>query len=176
METQTQNNKDKKLKGFTKELAEISKKYGVIISVEPKRVKYADINKITYEIGEEYGCNKIYPKNVDYKPLNFDVDKRFNIKPDSDNAFYRYCFAKYNDAIKALEHWELVHSIIVQISGEPPKDIGRYLDFLDYKTTYHLLKDNIVENIAEIYANYIDRGLMHFLKSYCYYSETRGWE
>ncbi len=179
MQPKHQANKNKQLKGFTKELAELSKKYGIILSVEPKKVKYAQVKNIEYGIGEDYGCTKIYPKKVDYIPLNFDPEKRFNCRPLTEYGFYRDCLRLFENPMVALEYWELVHSIITQVSGEESKTIGHYLDSMgaiDSKPLLFENKQDLINDFSKIYTNHIDRDLTNFINNYESYAECRDWD
>lgn len=179
MKVKTQQAKDKQLKGFVTELAELSKKYGIIISVEPKKVKYAKVDELEYKIGDDCGCSKIYATNILYAPLKLDFEKRFNVRPKTEYGFYRDCLNYFDDSVQALEYWDLVHSLITQISKEAPEIIGRYLDTVDFHELKSLLskdKTYLAINLPRLYANYIDRPLTSFIRNYEDYADMRGWD
>ncbi len=178
MKAKMQKIKDKQLKGFTQELAELSRKYGIIISVEPKKVKYSKVEEIEYKIGDDYGCSKIYATNILYSPIQFDSEKRFNIEPQTELGFYRTCVNFLKDESEAFEYWKLIHSIITQISKESPEIIGHYLDTVNVCELLQLLKRNkseLIVDIPRLYTNYIDRNLTNFIKNYENYADMKGW-
>ena len=55
MKTKRQKANEKQLNGFVSELEKLSLKYGIVISVDSKAVKYGKIQKINYNIGNDYG-------------------------------------------------------------------------------------------------------------------------
>lgn len=167
MKAERQNTKNEQLKEFLLELETLSKKYGIIISVPAKSVKYGNVKNLEYCIGDDYN-KKILSKNVEYEPIKLDVDKRYGLKP-LNRGFYMFTERKLNNKSQALKHWELVHSLITQISGAEPKVIKDYLDDMGHQEWYLTFREDEetqIKDITEIYINKIDYALTQYLNSY----------
>ena len=174
MRAKRQDLKDKQIQGFVSELETLSKKYGVVISVDAKFTRCGNIKDLQYGIGGDYN-SKIYVKNVEYKNFEFYENKRFNVKPSDNTGFYRFCERELNDPITALEHWELVHSLITQISGAKPNVIRDYMDYMGYQMFHFIFKKDKteqIESITKTYINHIDYSLTQFLNNYEEYKEA----
>ncbi len=168
MKAKRQQFKDKQLKGFVSELETLFKKYGIYFSVPGEDIKYGMIKELKLKIGEDYGT-KIYNKILEYEPIKFDVNKRYNLKPSGNYGFYMFAERELNDPIKTLKRWELVHSIITQISGIDPVVVRDYLDDMGYQKFRWIFRedeDAQIKNMTRIYINSIDYSLTQYLNSY----------
>ena len=167
MKTKRQKANEKQLNGFVSELEKLSLKYGIVISVDSKAVKYGKIQKINYNIGNDYGT-KIYAKNIEYEKFIFDENKTFNLNPDN-RGFYMFSEREINNPIKAIEHWQLVHSLITQISSADPIIVKSFLDQMGYQNWHWIFKKDRatqIESMTKIYIEKIDYQLTQFLNSY----------
>lgn len=167
MKTKRQKKNEKQLKNFVSELEKLSEKYGIVISVNAKSVKYGKIQKIKYNIGSDYGT-KIFVQNVEYEKFKFDENKTFNLNPD-DRGFYMFIERELKNPIKAIEHWTLVHSFITQISSADPVAIKDFLDEMGYQTWYLIFRADRkmqIEQLTKIYIEKIEYHLTQYLNSY----------
>lgn len=168
MKAKRQNFKDKQLKDFLLELEKLSKKYGIVLSVPAKSVYYGNIKNLEYHMGEEY-TTRIYSKNVEYETIKVDINKRYNLKPSDNCGFYMFTERELDDPLQALEHWQLVHSLITQISGVNPKVIRDYMDDMGYQTWYWIFRKNAktqIDDMTKIYINWIDHHITQYLDCY----------
>ena len=159
--------KEKQLKGFIDDLAELSKKYGILIYVKPQDIIYAKLDEVRYKINNNLWSYKIQPQVKHIKLFKLDEHKQYSITPQKNQGFYLACLQKFTNIPQALEHWKLVHSLLVQISGENAETIAQYLDNLRYENSFILLKNKsfLIHNIISLYFPEIGRSLTKFMVS-----------
>ena len=77
MKAERQNTKNEQLKEFLLELETLSKKYGIIISVPAKSVKYGNVKNLEYCIGDDYNKKILSNQNklLKIKVISFNLLK-----------------------------------------------------------------------------------------------------